>query len=108
MGVVIAFPADRKRSPDPGLAVEHEPSFLLNTARLIRRLAHEAHANQNLLDLHTAVDLRRPRIRRLLHDHPEALSVLDEVSDRTPSKLWTQIDVAHALAALLEEAAGGN
>jgi hypothetical protein len=99
LGTVIPFPGR------PENAGDGERRFLLRTASLLRALAVDRPDSHDLLHLHTAMDLRRPHIRRLLSDRGAALAALERVSDRVVADPIDQVRAAQKLAALLEDAA---
>jgi hypothetical protein len=97
---VIPFPERREN--------EVERRFLLRTATLLRALAVDQPDGHDLLHLHTATDLRRPRIRRLLGHRDSIVAALERVSDRVIAEPSEQVRAAQKLATLLEDAATGH
>jgi hypothetical protein len=107
--VVIPFP--RRGASDRGLAGE-DRRFLLRTAQVLEERAERIGDDLGLLRFHTAVDLRRPRLHRLLSrlDHPETRYVLDDlnaVSYRSGMPIEDQLLAARRLATAAENAATG-
>jgi hypothetical protein len=100
--VIIPFPRPGRPNPE-------DRQFLVRAARLLEELARQSTLDEtSLLRLHTAVDLRRPRLRRLLStldDSVEALNALEAVSDGLDSGGCDQVIAARQLAMFVATAA---
>lgn len=109
MAVVIPFP--QRGAPESPVGRE-DLRFLLRTAQVLEDLADGIGDELGVLRLHTAVDLRRPRLRRLLSRlaGPESRNLLDEldaVSDRSGLPIEDQLLAARGLVQAVENAATG-